>query len=74
MDEKKNKDAKFGNWIGCILIPFPIVQRTDPLDYVRTASRISNRKKNSGEANFICLCSQILIKIFGIKVTLPSEF
>ncbi|XP_019229798.1 PREDICTED: O-acyltransferase WSD1-like isoform X2 [Nicotiana attenuata] len=33
----KDTEAKWGNWIGFVLLPFKIVLRDDPLDYIREA-------------------------------------
>ncbi|XP_021909278.1 O-acyltransferase WSD1-like [Carica papaya] len=43
----KGSKAIWGNCIGYILIPFTIALQKDPLDYIRTAKSIVDRKKLS---------------------------
>lgn len=68
MMEKGESRAQWGNCIGYILLPFPIVLRDDPLDYVRTAKSIADRKKLSYEAFFTFSSASLLFKAFGLKV------
>ncbi|TYI19363.1 hypothetical protein ES332_A07G160000v1 [Gossypium tomentosum] len=49
---EKDAKAKWGNWIGYVLLPFTIAIRDDPLDYVRDAKATIDRKKRSLEAIF----------------------
>ncbi|OVA00981.1 O-acyltransferase [Macleaya cordata] len=65
MDEKT--DAKWGNLLGYVLFPFTISIRDNPLDYVREAKALIDRKKNSYEALYTYFISEIVLKLFGIK-------
>lgn len=70
--EKGTSRAQWGNCIGYILLPFAIVLRDDPLDYVRTAKSIADRKKLSYEAFFTFSSAALLFKTFGLKVFIAS--
>lgn len=65
---EKNTEAKWGNWIGFVLLPFKIGIRDDPLDYVREAKSTIDRKKRSLEAIYTFSISAFFLKLFGIKV------
>ena len=65
---EKDTEAKWGNWIGYVLLPFTIGLREDPLDYVRQAKATIDRKKHSFEAIFTFSVAELVLKIFGIKV------
>ena len=67
MMAKKSK-AKWGNWIGYILIPFNIGSEDDPLDYVRKAKATIDCKKLSLEAIITFACAELILKLFGVKV------
>ncbi|MCL7043428.1 hypothetical protein MKW94_005014 [Papaver nudicaule] len=67
MEEKA--EAKWGNWIGYVLFPFIIALRDDPLDYVREAKLVIDRKKNSYEALYTFVIAEIVLKLFGIKAS-----
>ncbi|XP_026420585.1 O-acyltransferase WSD1-like [Papaver somniferum] len=67
MEEKA--EAKWGNWIGYVLFPFTIALRDDPLDYVRQAKLVIDRKKNSYEALYTFVIAEIVLKLFGIKAS-----
>ena len=71
---EKNTEAKWGNWIGYVLLPFTIGLREDPLDYVRQAKATIDRKKHSFEAIFTFSVAELVLKIFGIKVLNYSSF
>lgn len=64
---KKGSKAKWGNQIGCLIFPFTIALRDDPLDYLREAKVAIDRKKASLEANFSYFLSKYFLK-FGNKV------
>lgn len=64
----KNTEAKWGNWVGSVLLPFKIALRDDPLVYVKETKATSFRKKNSLEAIYTCYISKLILKLFGIKV------
>ncbi|KAJ8528989.1 hypothetical protein K7X08_035824 [Anisodus acutangulus] len=65
----KDTEAKWGNWVGFVLLPFKIALRDDPLDYVREAKATIDRKKNSLEAIYTFSISEIALKLFGIKTS-----
>lgn len=65
---EKDTEAKYGNWIGYVLLPFTIGIRDDPLDYVREAKATVDRKKHSFEAIFSFSIVEIVLKLFGTKV------
>ncbi|XP_060218397.1 wax ester synthase/diacylglycerol acyltransferase 11-like [Lycium barbarum] len=65
----KNTEAKWGNMVGSVLLPFKIALRDDPLDYIREAKVTSYRKKNSLEAIYTFSISKLALKLFGIKTT-----
>lgn len=65
---EKNKEAKWGNCIGFVLLPFTIALRDDPLDYVREAKATIDRKKRSLEALFTFSIAEVFLKLFGVKV------
>lgn len=65
---EKDTEAKYGNWIGYVLLPFTIGIRDDPLDYVREAKATVDRKKHSFEAIFTFSIAEIVLKLFGTKV------
>ncbi|ONI25596.1 hypothetical protein PRUPE_2G310700 [Prunus persica] len=66
MMARKSK-ARWGNRFGYILIPFTIALRDGPLDYVRQAKAVIDRKKHSLEAFCTYLIANVLIKIIGAK-------
>ncbi|PON72079.1 O-acyltransferase [Parasponia andersonii] len=65
----KNSKTKWGNWIGYLLLPFNISLQDDPLDYVRQAKAIIDRKKHSFEAICTYFCAQLLLRILGVELT-----
>ncbi|CAL2243934.1 unnamed protein product [Prunus armeniaca] len=66
MMAKKSK-ARWGNRFGYILIPFTIALQDGPLDYVRQAKAVIDRKKHSLEALCTYVIANVLIKIIGAK-------
>lgn len=69
MIESGNESAvKWGNELGFIILPFHIGMHSDPLDYVRKAKKIVDRKKSSLEVVFTHAAAEIILKIFGLKV------
>lgn len=66
---EKDTEAKWGNWIGIVLLPFKIALRDDPLDYVREAKATIDRKKRSLEAIYTFSISALVLKFLGIKVS-----
>jgi hypothetical protein len=65
---EKNTEAKWGNWIGYVLLPLTIAIRDDSLDYVREAKATSNQKKCSFEAMCTFFSAELVYKLFGIMV------
>ncbi|PWA96807.1 O-acyltransferase, WSD1, C-terminal [Artemisia annua] len=64
---EKNTEAKWGNWIGYVLLQFTVGIRDDPLDYVREAKATIDRKKHSLEAIYTFTIAELVLKLFGIK-------
>ncbi|XP_076955739.1 wax ester synthase/diacylglycerol acyltransferase 6-like [Bidens hawaiensis] len=64
---EKNTEAKWGNWIGYVILPLTIGIRDNPLDYVREANATINRKKHSLEALFSFSVAALVFKLFGVK-------
>ncbi|EOX95706.1 O-acyltransferase family protein, putative [Theobroma cacao] len=64
---EKDAEAKWGNWIGYVLLPFTIAIRDDPLDYVRDAKATIDRKKRSLEAIYTFSIAELVLKLFGVK-------
>ncbi|XP_012481071.1 wax ester synthase/diacylglycerol acyltransferase 11 isoform X1 [Gossypium raimondii] len=64
---EKDAEVKWGNWIGYVLLPFTIAVREDPLDYVRNAKAIIDRKKRSLEAFCTFYIADWALNLFGIK-------
>lgn len=63
-----NKHGTWGNKIGYALLPLNIGLKKDPLDNVRDAKSIMERKKTSLEPLFTYFFTNLLLKLFGIKV------
>jgi hypothetical protein len=68
IESGKEKDVKWGNELGFIILPFHIGLHDDPLQYVRKAKKIVDRKKSSLEVVFTHLAAEVILKIFGLKV------
>ncbi|KAJ9539241.1 hypothetical protein OSB04_031974 [Centaurea solstitialis] len=66
---EKDTEAKWGNSVSYVLLPFNIGIKDDPLDYVREAKATINRKKHSLEAFVIFYILKLVLNLFGIKVT-----
>ncbi|XP_071932758.1 wax ester synthase/diacylglycerol acyltransferase 11-like [Coffea arabica] len=66
---EKDAEAKWGNWIGFVLLPYKIALRDDPLDYVREAKATIDRKKNSLEAVYTFSIADLVLKFFGVKAS-----
>ncbi|CAL4991963.1 unnamed protein product [Urochloa decumbens] len=68
IESGKESDVKWGNELGFIILPFHIgLHDDDPLQYVRKAKKIVDRKKSSLEVVFTHLASEVILKIFGLK-------
>ncbi|EFJ06090.1 hypothetical protein SELMODRAFT_269987 [Selaginella moellendorffii] len=61
--------ARWGNQIGYLVIPIPLKEHTDPLEHVRSAKKISTRKKLSLEAPFTYAAGSLTMKLCGPKIT-----
>ncbi|KAF8663825.1 hypothetical protein HU200_055159 [Digitaria exilis] len=68
IESGKESDVKWGNELGFIILPFHIGLHDDPLQYVRKAKKIVDRKKSSLEVVFTHLAAEVILKIFGLKV------
>ncbi|KAF5811504.1 putative transferase [Helianthus annuus] len=64
---EKNTEAKWGNWIGFVILPLTVGIRDDPLDYVRDAKATTERKKHSLEALYSFSVASMVLKLFHIK-------
>ncbi|KAI5394094.1 hypothetical protein KIW84_060977 [Lathyrus oleraceus] len=60
--------AKWGNKMGYVTCPFNIALQEDPLEYVRQAKAIIDRKKHSLEAICSYACAKLVLNLFGAKV------
>ncbi|KAL6614432.1 hypothetical protein ACP70R_036702 [Stipagrostis hirtigluma subsp. patula] len=67
IESGKENDVKWGNELGFIILPFHIGLHDDPLQYVRKAKKIVDRKKSSLEVVFTHLAAEIILRIFGLK-------
>ncbi|KFK34210.1 hypothetical protein AALP_AA5G115100 [Arabis alpina] len=67
MMAKKSK-CRWGNWIGYIVFPFSIGLRVDPLEHLRRAKSIIDRKKNSFEAALTFILGKFIVNSFGVQV------
>ncbi|XP_024961256.1 O-acyltransferase WSD1-like [Cynara cardunculus var. scolymus] len=63
-----SKHGTWGNKIGYALYSFKIGLKKDPLDYVRDAKAVMDRKKASLEPLFTYFFVNLILKLFGIKV------
>ncbi|XVF10058.1 hypothetical protein REPUB_Repub07fG0150800 [Reevesia pubescens] len=68
MMNKKSK-AEWGNKFGFICIPFTIALQNDPLDHLRGAKAIADRKKLSLEAISTYLINNYVVKLLGSKLS-----
>ncbi|KAK4738928.1 hypothetical protein R3W88_002625 [Solanum pinnatisectum] len=73
--DNNSTEAKWGNMVGFVLLPFKIALRDDPLDYIKEAKITSFRKKNSLEAMYTVYISKFILELFGTKSNLvgPQE-
>ncbi|KFK34209.1 hypothetical protein AALP_AA5G115000 [Arabis alpina] len=65
----KGSKCKWGNWIGYIVFPLSIALRDDPLEHLRKAKWIVDRKKNSFGAALTFIFGNFIMKLFGVEVT-----
>lgn len=66
----KSDAVRWGNQLGYIILPFHVALRNDPLEYVRKAKQIIDRKKSSLEVVVLHKATETTFKIFGPKVHL----
>ncbi|CAN8254850.1 unnamed protein product [Cochlearia groenlandica] len=66
---EKGSKCRWGNWIGYIVFPFSIGLRDDPLEHLRRAKKIIDRKKNSLEAALTFVVVKLMINLFGVEMT-----
>ncbi|GAB2221909.1 hypothetical protein Droror1_Dr00013104 [Drosera rotundifolia] len=59
--------CKWGNVTGCIMIPFDVTLEKDPLEHVRKAKLVIDRKKLSLEAKFTYYLTFLGAKDLGMK-------
>lgn len=59
--------GRWGNQIGYVLLPFTIGLKRNPLDYVKEAKAVIDRKKASLEPLYTYFVVYLVLKLFGIK-------
>ncbi|KQK09949.1 O-acyltransferase WSD1 [Brachypodium distachyon] len=67
IESGKGSDVKWENRLGFIILPFFIGMHSDPLDYVRKAKKVVDRKKSSLEVVFTHVAAEVILKLFGLK-------
>ncbi|CAM0884738.1 unnamed protein product [Alopecurus aequalis] len=67
IESGNSNKVRWGNQLGYIILPFHIAIYEDPLEYVRKAKKIVDRKKNSLEVVFTHLLGEVIIKTLGVK-------
>lgn len=70
IESGKSNAVRWGNQLGYIILPFHLAMHDDPLEYVRKAKQIIDRKKSSLEVVIIQMAVEIIYKILGPKVHL----
>uniref|UniRef100_A0A803KZN1 Diacylglycerol O-acyltransferase n=1 Tax=Chenopodium quinoa TaxID=63459 RepID=A0A803KZN1_CHEQI len=68
LSRKYDAEAKWGNAVGYVLLPFALGLHDDPLDYIRTAKTTVDKKKHSLEAIYTFFMAEVVMKFFGSKV------
>ncbi|XP_028790016.1 O-acyltransferase WSD1-like isoform X1 [Neltuma alba] len=68
MGEKSKARWGWGNRLGFVVVPFAILSQDDPLQYVRQAKAIIDRKKHSLESFCTFHCAKLVLNFLGIKV------
>ena len=67
---RKGKEIKWGNRVGSFLLPIHLKKRRDdPLEYVREAKAILDRKKISGEAQYAYKINSFVMSVLGLEVS-----
>lgn len=71
---KRNSGARWGNKFGMILLPIYCQKAgADPLQYLKSAKAIIDRKKQSIEAHFSYKTGDLVMSLFGPKVNMILE-
>ena len=65
---ENGSEAKWGNWIGYVLLPLSIALRDNPLHYIQKSKEAMDRKKASLEALYIHSMAKSIPNLFGTKV------
>ncbi|KAL5989356.1 hypothetical protein ACLOJK_010246 [Asimina triloba] len=65
--EGAKTDIEWGNRLGYVVVPFVLNWTEDPLDHIRRAKEIADKKKHSLEAAFTYWSGCFIVKFFGIK-------
>ena len=68
LESGNSNEVKWGNQLGYIILPFHIAMHKDPLEYVRKAKKIVDRKKSSLEVLFTHMLGEVIIQTLGVKV------
>ncbi|TKW02043.1 hypothetical protein SEVIR_8G226000v4 [Setaria viridis] len=69
MEPSKHNGVKWGNPVGQIILPFYIAMYDDPLEYVRKAKKVVDRKKHSLEVIVTHGIGKRGTELFGTKVS-----
>lgn len=69
IESGNSNKVRWGNQLGYIVLPFHIAIYEDPLEYVRKAKKIADRKKSSLEVVFTHMLGEVIIKALGVKTT-----
>jgi len=64
----KGSKCRWGNSIGCVLIPLGMKPQDDVFEYVRQAKTIMDRKKHSLEPLFSYGLLKVTMEVFGLRV------
>jgi len=67
MKSGKSGGARWGNNLGYLILPLPMVKQQNPLEYARAATALSKKKKLSLEAPFTYASGKLLMKLAGVK-------
>lgn len=70
---RSNSGARWGNKFGVILLPiyYHRSSNSDPLEYLKRAKKMIDRKKQSLEAHFSYRIGDLIMSTFGPKVQHP---
>ena len=65
---RSGKEARWGNNLGYLILPLLMLKQQNPLDYVRTATAMTRKKRSSLEGPFTYASGKLLMKLAGVKV------